>query len=239
MFDIGMAEMIVIGVVALIVVGPKDLPQMFRQVGQFVGKARGMARDFQRAMEQAADGTGVNEIAADLKKATSMKNLGLDDATKSFQNYQKSFEPEKVDAAAEKARRAAAVTDANTAAAKWPPEGVSLPDSVPVVANSEVVEEGTGVDAPAAKPAAERVAGKKTAAPKTAAKTPAGKKPAAKAPAVKAPGKAKAPAKAAAKPVTKAAPKPATKAATKAAPKKAAAKKPAAKKPTKAAETKT
>lgn len=205
MFDIGMAEMIVIGVVALIVVGPKDLPQMFRKVGQFVGKARGMARDFQRAMEQAADGTGVNDIAADLKNVTSMKNLGLDEATKSFQNYQKSFEPEKVDAAAEKARRDALVADANAAASKWPPDGV------PVVENSEVVEEAAVADTPVAKPAA------KTAAKKPAARKPAAKKPAAKKPA------AKAPAKAAAKP----------------APKKAAAKKPAAKKPTKAAETKT
>ena len=205
MFDIGMAEMIVIGVVALIVVGPKDLPQMFRKVGQFVGKARGMARDFQRAMEQAADGTGVNDIAADLKNVTSMKNLGLDEATKSFQNYQKSFEPEKVDAAAEKARRDALVADANAAASKWPPDGV------PVVENSEVVEEAAVADTPVAKPAA------KTAAKKPAARKPAAKKPVAKKPA------AKAPAKAAAKP----------------APKKAAAKKPAAKKPTKAAETKT
>lgn len=205
MFDIGMAEMIVIGVVALIVVGPKDLPQMFRKVGQFVGKARGMARDFQRAMEQAADGTGVNDIAADLKNVTSMKNLGLDEATKSFQNYQKSFEPEKVDAAAEKARRDALVADANAAASKWPPDGV------PVVENSEVVEEAAVADTAVAKPAA------KTAAKKPAAKKPAAKKPVAKKPA------AKAPAKAAAKP----------------APKKAAAKKPAAKKPTKAAETKT
>lgn len=216
MFDIGMSEMVVIGVVALIVVGPKDLPQMFRQVGQFVGKARGMARDFQRAMEQAADGTGVNDIAADLKKVTSMKNLGLDEATKSFQNYQKNFEPEKVDAAAEKARRDAAVADANAAASKWPPEGV------PVVENSEVVEEGTGTQTPAAKPATKAAAVKKPAAKKAATKKPAAPKTAAKKPAA-----AKAPAKAPAK------------SATKAAPKKAAAKKPAAKKPTKAAETKT
>ena len=61
MFDIGMAEMVVIGVVALIVVGPKDLPMMFRRAGQFVGRMRGMARDFQRAMDQAADDSGLRD----------------------------------------------------------------------------------------------------------------------------------------------------------------------------------
>lgn len=226
MFDIGMAEMIVIGVVALIVVGPKDLPQMFRKVGQFVGKARGMARDFQRAMEQAADGTGVNEIASDLKSVTSMKNLGLDDATKSFQDYQKNFEPEKVDAAAEKARREAAVAEANKAATKWPPE------AVPEVENSEVVEEPVQsaapakVKAPAKKAAAKKPAeAKKPAAKKPAAKKPAAIKPAvAKKPAAKKPAAAKAPAKAAAK--------------TSASKTPAAEKKTAAKKPSKAAETK-
>ena len=105
MFDIGMAEMAVIGVVALIVVGPKDLPQMFRRVGQFVGKARGMARDFQRAMDQAADESGVGGVAADIKRAASMKNLGLDDIKTTMNEYKTSFEPKKVDAARERAAR--------------------------------------------------------------------------------------------------------------------------------------
>ncbi|NCW53489.1 MAG: twin-arginine translocase subunit TatB, partial [Rhodobacteraceae bacterium] len=55
MFDLGWTELLVIGIVALIVIGPKDLPVMFRKVGQFVGKARGMAREFSRAMDDAAD----------------------------------------------------------------------------------------------------------------------------------------------------------------------------------------
>ena len=55
MFDLGMSELLVIGVVALIVVGPRDLPGMFRTVGRFTGKARELARDLQRAMDQAAD----------------------------------------------------------------------------------------------------------------------------------------------------------------------------------------
>ena len=55
MFDLGWTELLVIGIVALIVIGPKDLPMMFRRVGQFVGRARSMAREFSRAMDDAAD----------------------------------------------------------------------------------------------------------------------------------------------------------------------------------------
>ncbi|MDP3861076.1 MAG: Sec-independent protein translocase protein TatB [Phaeovulum sp.] len=78
MFDIGGSELLVIGIVALIVVGPKDLPGMFRTLGRFTAKARGMAREFSRAMEDAADATGMRETANDIKGLTSKKALGLD-----------------------------------------------------------------------------------------------------------------------------------------------------------------
>ena len=68
MFDLGWTELLVIGIVALIVIGPKDLPVVFRQVGQFVGKAKGMAREFSRAMNDAADDAGVRNMAQDLNK---------------------------------------------------------------------------------------------------------------------------------------------------------------------------
>ncbi|MGP1355536.1 Sec-independent protein translocase protein TatB [Roseicyclus sp.] len=67
--DIGWMELLVIGVVALIVVGPKDLPVMFRRLGQFTGRIRAMARDFQRAMDEAADESGMSELNRDLRKA--------------------------------------------------------------------------------------------------------------------------------------------------------------------------
>ena len=70
MFDLGWTEMMLIGVVALIVVGPKELPTLFRAVGQAVGKARGMAREFSRAMEAAADEAGVKEINRQITAAT-------------------------------------------------------------------------------------------------------------------------------------------------------------------------
>lgn len=83
MLDIGWTELLIIGVVALIVVGPKDLPKMFRTLGQLTGKARAMAREFQRAMDAAADETGVKDMARDLRDTASGRKfkdeMGLDE----------------------------------------------------------------------------------------------------------------------------------------------------------------
>ena len=89
MFDLGFMELLVIGVVALIVVGPKDLPGMFRAVGRFTAKARNMAREFQRAMSDAADHSGMKETADGLKAMTSKKSLGLDTIEKAADNFEK------------------------------------------------------------------------------------------------------------------------------------------------------
>lgn len=62
MFDIGGIELLVIGAVALIVVGPKDLPRMVRMVGQWVGRARGLAREFQSGMEDAARSADLDDL---------------------------------------------------------------------------------------------------------------------------------------------------------------------------------
>jgi sec-independent protein translocase protein TatB len=78
MFDLGLTELLVIGVVALIVVGPKDLPVMFRNVGRFVGKAKGMAREFSSAMNDAADESGVRDVAKGLNAATNPVSTAID-----------------------------------------------------------------------------------------------------------------------------------------------------------------
>lgn len=51
MFDIGYSELLLIAVVALVVIGPKDLPNVMRTVGNWVGRARGMARHFRSGID--------------------------------------------------------------------------------------------------------------------------------------------------------------------------------------------
>lgn len=64
MFDIGWSELVVIGVVALIAIGPKELPGVLRMVGQWIGKARRMAGEFQSQFQEAMREAEV----ADLKR---------------------------------------------------------------------------------------------------------------------------------------------------------------------------
>jgi len=51
MFDVAPTELLLVAVVALVVIGPKDLPRAMRVVGQWVGKARGMARHFRSGFD--------------------------------------------------------------------------------------------------------------------------------------------------------------------------------------------
>jgi sec-independent protein translocase protein TatB len=87
--EIGWTELLVIGVVALIVIGPKDLPEMFRTLGRFTAKARSMAREFSRAMEQAAKETGVDEVAKDLRSVTSPRSMGLEAVKNAADKFEK------------------------------------------------------------------------------------------------------------------------------------------------------
>ena len=88
MLDIGWSELLVIALVALIVVGPKDLPAMFKTVGTYMGKARGMAREFQRSMEAAADESGLKEASDSLN---SISRYRPKSAAKTAQSYAKSL----------------------------------------------------------------------------------------------------------------------------------------------------
>src|SRR5437763_9288984 len=70
LFDIGWPELMLIGVVALVVIGPKDLPRALRVAGFWVRKARTLSREFQSSIDQMIREAELDEIRQDLKKAT-------------------------------------------------------------------------------------------------------------------------------------------------------------------------
>ena len=200
MFDIGFTELLVIGVVALIVVGPKDLPGMFRTLGRFTARARQMGREFTQAMNDAADESGIKDVSSTLKSATSAKSMGLDTLNKAAEGFEK-WDPSKAlrdqkeaDAAlkakdaeksaklAEDTAKAAEKISAASAkpASKAADDADAKPAAKPKTAKKPAAKKASTKKEPAKKPAAKKPAAKKPAAKKPAAKKPAAKKPAAK-----------------------------------------------------------
>jgi sec-independent protein translocase protein TatB len=103
MFDISWTEFLLIGIVALVVIGPKELPGVMRTLGQYTRKIRGMAADFQNQFQEAmreaemADlKKSVDDLAQDVKSYDPLKGaredveaIGKDlnkDLSKDFEN---------------------------------------------------------------------------------------------------------------------------------------------------------
>jgi len=161
--DFSWSEMLVVAIVALVVIGPKDLPGMFRELGRFTAKLRAMGREFSRAMEQAAQETGVKDVADDLKKATSPKAMGLD-AVKSAADRFEKWDPmkTKVTKPAAAAATAAAAAPAAAEAPAMGPATAALAEKQ--AARKAVAQEAAeklrkaAAPAPAAEPAPEPAA---------------------------------------------------------------------------------
>ncbi len=83
MLDFGWQEFVVIGLVLVLVVGPKDMPRMMRAIAKYVGKARGMARDFQASMMEAANQEEFNSVKQALND---VKSGGFTEAKQMLEN---------------------------------------------------------------------------------------------------------------------------------------------------------
>ena len=200
MFDIGFVELLVVGVVALIVVGPKDLPAMFRTLGRFTARMRALGREFTSAMNAAADESGMKDVAKDLKGMTSPRAYGLDklnEAAEKFENWsptapektpkkpaaddpERAADVEKIRAATEargrekleRERAAKAAADAGDAPAKPKPAKTKTKAAKPRAAKPKAAKTKTAKAKPAATdPDAPGAGGKTPAAQAAPAET--------------------------------------------------------------------
>jgi sec-independent protein translocase protein TatB len=151
MFEIGWGELLIIGVVALIAIGPKELPGVLRTLGQWMSKLRRMASEFQSQFHEAMREAEM----ADLKKQ-------VDDMTSQAQSYA-SFDPvaevrRELDSTQQQIESAMAdkPTEASPVAAE--------PSAAPAGA-APAIAPSTGVAAPSSAPSEPAIAGADAAKP--------------------------------------------------------------------------
>lgn len=67
MFDLSWSHILIFLVVALVVVGPKDMPRLLRMVGQWLGKARNMANEFRKSFDEMARQSELDELRQEIE----------------------------------------------------------------------------------------------------------------------------------------------------------------------------
>lgn len=106
MFDIGWAEMVFVGIIAVLVIGPKDLPGAIAAIGKYIRKAKGLARDFQSGMDDLAKEADLDDIKKDLTGGGDFNlKKQIEDAVDPAGDFNKMFDdvkPEIIDLEADK-----------------------------------------------------------------------------------------------------------------------------------------
>jgi sec-independent protein translocase protein TatB len=129
MFGLGWGEMVVIGIVALIAIGPKELPTVLRTLGQWMGKVRRMANEFQGQFQEA-----LREAEfADLKKHADDISSSVNEFSNidPLADVQKDVEREFAETPAVEAKPADTLSaDATAAVPEGPTDGALLPAAV-------------------------------------------------------------------------------------------------------------
>jgi sec-independent protein translocase protein TatB len=158
MFGLGWGEMVVIGIVALIAIGPKELPTVLRTIGQAMGKIRRMANEFQGQFQEAlreAELTDLKKHADDIATDIS-KMSNFDPMADTQKEVERAFEMPEADkpaeSSAEPPAEAANVAPAAEPVAAHPDIDVPLPELPSPVSEKDF--------APAEPPPAKQAGGK-------------------------------------------------------------------------------
>jgi len=86
MFDVGWSELLLIGIVALVVIGPKDLPKVLRAVGTMMSKVRSMANEFQGQFQEAMRDAELADLKKEAEKLASSATNVIQNPMQSIQN---------------------------------------------------------------------------------------------------------------------------------------------------------
>lgn len=97
MLDLGWSEMALIALVALVVIGPKELPQVLRTVRGWLGAARGMAREFQGHVDDMMRDSGIDEVRKSIRDNTALHLDDLADQIDPDRKVRDSFDPRSLD----------------------------------------------------------------------------------------------------------------------------------------------
>lgn len=82
--QVGFFELLVIAIIALVVVGPRDLPKLMRTAGKYAGKARRMAAEFSNAFQQMAREAEMEDMRREIEALK--KSSGIDEAKRALQD---------------------------------------------------------------------------------------------------------------------------------------------------------
>lgn len=89
--DIGASELMIIAIVALIVVGPKDLPVLLRKLGQFTAKLRGMAAEFRSSFDEMARQSELEELRREVDAMRKGQFGAAEDARSAVADIEQTF----------------------------------------------------------------------------------------------------------------------------------------------------
>ncbi len=94
--DVAGTELLVIAAIALIVVGPKDLPVMLRRVGEFMGKIRRMAADFRASFDDMARQSELDDLRKEVEALRQNRVIDQIGASAAFDDINQSLQPTSV-----------------------------------------------------------------------------------------------------------------------------------------------
>ena len=165
MLDIGWSEMAIVTVVALFVIGPRELPRMLRTVGRYAAKIRGMAREFQEGIDDAVREAELDDVKKQIESARRL-DLGksIEEAVDPDNQIGKAMDfsdaegrkPKELDGAGAPVPRPAAAETPAAPAAETPaaPAPEPEPAPAPAPARAQGMAASVAAAAPRAAPAA-------------------------------------------------------------------------------------